>query len=332
MDKIDLSEVCQQYRARVIRITPLDDCYLLETNRGPKELHVWPRVDVMRWSFAWRERLARQGFREVERFIRTRDTKPFLIMGKRGVTMTDHQRHMEGYQPDVDVVKQCGRIVAMMHQSQQESPLLSGSDLLKQERTNAEGKGTRAKAMVESFRAKYGRDSKENRWVSELMTPMLQRMERSSAMLSHERITNEAINVSHRELLRDNWGLVNGKIYLRGFFRPGISVQQRDVSTFLRDHYLAYKDLDQIDAFLDGYEEVKPLTYGNYSLILAFMARPREVYRSIESYVKRVSQDQEASVVGIEHALQNQQAIDLLLRHIAERAERSRKEGVYESL
>ncbi|MFS0554387.1 phosphotransferase [Brevibacillus sp. 179-C9.3 HS] len=332
MDKIDLSEVCQQYRARVIRITPLDDCYLLETNRGPKELHVWPRVDVMRWSFAWRERLARQGFREVERFIRTRDTKPFLIMGKRGVTMTDHHRQFEQYQPDNDIARQCGRVIAMMHQSQQESPLLSGSDLLKQEKQNAVEKGSRAKSMVESFRAKHGRGSKENRWVSELMTPMLQRMDRSAAMLTNERITNEAVSVSHRDLLHDNWGMVNGKLYLRGFFRPVISVQQRDVATFLRDHYLTHKDLNQIDAFLDGYEEIKPLTYGNYSLILAFMARPREVYRSIESYVKRVSLDQEASITGIEHALQSQQSVDSLLRHIAERAERSRREGVYESL
>jgi hypothetical protein len=88
VDKIDLSEVCQHYRARVIRVTPLDDCYLLETNRGPKELHIWPRVDVMRWSFAWRERLARQGFRDLERFIRTRDSKPFLVVGKRRCSPT----------------------------------------------------------------------------------------------------------------------------------------------------------------------------------------------------------------------------------------------------
>ncbi|WGV61897.1 phosphotransferase [Brevibacillus brevis] len=332
MDKIDLSEVCQQYRARVIRITPLDDCYLLETNRGPKELHVWPRVDVMRWSFAWRERLARQGFREVERFIRTRDTKPFLILGKRGVTMTDHHRQIEDYQPGQDTARQCGRVIAMMHQSQQESPLLSGSDLLKQEKQQVEEKGRRAKALVESFRAKYERNSKENRWVSELMTPMLQRMDRSATMLAHERITTEAVAVSHRDLLRNNWGLINGKLYLRGFFRPVISVQQRDVATFLRDHFLTHKDLKQIDAFFDGYEEIKPLTYGNYSLILAFMARPRELYRGIESYVKRVSLNQEASITGIEHALHSQQSVDLLLRHIAERAERSRREGVYESV
>lgn len=332
MDKIDISDVCQHYRARVIRITPLDDCYLLETNRGPKELHVWPRVDVMRWSFAWRERLARHGFRELERFIRTREAKPFLIVGKRGVTMTDHLRHIEACLPGEEFARQSGRVVGMMHLSQQESPILAGADYLKQEQMNAESKWAQAKAVVESYRAIYGKEKGEKRWVSELMSPLLQRMERSAIMLSHESIAPDAVNVAHRDLLRDNWGIVNGKLYLRGFFRPTLSIQQRDVANYLRDMYLTHKDIRQIDAFLDGYEEVKPLQYSDYTLMLAFMARPREVWKSVETYVKRVSRNKEVSAASIEQALQSQQAVDQLLRHIADRAERSRGERVDEPL
>ncbi|GEB31740.1 MULTISPECIES: phosphotransferase [Brevibacillus] len=332
MDKIDLSEVCQHYRARVIRITPLDDCYLLETNRGPKELHVWPRVDVMRWSFAWRERLARQGFRVVERFIRTRETKPFLVVGKRGVTMTDHARHIEACEPGTEWAYRCGRVIGMMHLSQQESPILSGIDYLKQEQIGADAKWTKAKAFAEAFRNKHGREPGEKRWVAELMQPMLQRMERSSAMLTHPSITPETVSVSHRELLRDNWGMVKGELYLRGFFRPALSVQQRDVASFLRDHYLTHKDLGQIDAFLDGYEEVKPLTYGDYTVMLAFMARPREVYKSMEAYTRRIANREEASVKAIEQALRIQESVDQLLQHIAYRAEQTRREGVDEPI
>ncbi|MGG1664181.1 phosphotransferase [Brevibacillus sp. NRS-1366] len=332
MDKIDISEVCQHYRARVIRVTPLDDCYLLETNRGPKELHIWPRVDVMRWSFSWRERLARQGFRELERFIRTREAKPFLVVGKQGVTMTDHLRHIEACLPGEDFARQSGRVVAMMHLSQQESPLLAGADYLKQEQMNAESKWAHAKAVVESYRGKFGSEKGEMRWVAELMTPLLQRLERSATMLSHESITPESISVAHRDLLRDNWGMVNGKLYLRGFFRPSLSIQQRDVASYLRDMYMTHKDLRQVDSFLDGYEEVKPLQYTDYTLMLAFMARPREVWRSVEDYVKRVLRNKEVHVTGIEQALQSQQAVDILLRHIADRAERSRSDGVHEPL
>ncbi|MFD2369890.1 phosphotransferase [Brevibacillus sp. GCM10020057] len=333
MDKIDLSEVCRNYRARVIRVTPFDDCYLLETNRGPKELHVWPRVDVMRWSFAWRERLARQGFREVERFIRTRDAKPYVIAGKQGVTMTDHVRKLEKLPPEKDTAYQCGRVVAMMHLSQQESNvLLPGVDYLKQEQIKAEAECARAKSLLESYRARFAREKGEKRWVGSLMKPLLERMERSIAMLGSESIAPDAVSVSHRELLGDNFGLMNGKLYLRGFFRPSLSVQQRDVARYLRDLYVECRDLARIDSFLDGYEEIKPLSYADYTLMLAFMARPREVWRSVEAYANRVSDSKEASVAGIEQALQTQQAVDLLLRHIAERAERPRSETDYEPL
>lgn len=332
MDRIDLSEVCQHYRARVIHVTPLDDFYLLETNRGPKELRIWPRADVMRWSFAWRERLARQGFRELERFIRTRESKPYLIAGNRGFTMTDHQRHIEACQPGEDLARQCGRVIGMMHQAQMESPLLTGAEYLQQEQMKAESEWMRAKAMFEPYRSKYKREKGERRWVADLMSPLLQRLERSATMLTHESISPEAVHVSHRDLMRDNWGIVNGKLYLRGFFRPGLSVQQRDVAGYLRDMYMTHGDMKQVDAFLDGYEAAKPLRYGDYTLMLAFMTRPRELWRSVESYVARASGNQEASMGRIEQALREQEAVDLLLRHIADRAERTRGGAVDEPL
>ncbi|MED1792570.1 phosphotransferase [Brevibacillus nitrificans] len=332
MDKIDLSEVCQNYRARVIRVTPLDDCYLLETNRGPKELHVWPRIDVMRWSFAWRERLARQGFREVERFIRTRESKPYVLVGKQGVTMTDHVRKLEVFHPERDTAYQSGRVVAMMHLSQQESNLLAGADYLRQEQMKAETEWTRAKSLFESYRAKFAKEKGEKRWVGSLMQPLLQRMERSVTMLGDDRIAADVLSVSHKDLMPDNWGLANGRLHLRGFFRPALSVQQRDVAGYLRHLYLTQLDLSQVDAFLDGYEEVKPLTREDYTLMLAFMARPREIWRSVEAYVNRVSKNKEMPITGIEQAIKSQQSVDVLLRHIADRAERPRSESANEPL
>ncbi|MDH4617541.1 phosphotransferase [Brevibacillus sp. AY1] len=331
MDKMDLQEICQQYRARVIRVTPLEDYYLLETNRGPKELRVWPRVDVMRWSFAWRERLARQGFRGLERFIRTRESKPFVIVGKRGVTMTDHQRHIEACQSNQEVDRQTGRVIGMMHAAQQESPLLSGLEYLNQEKLKAETAWNRAKALFASYRRSRAGEARGERWVAELMPSLLQRMERSYAMLSHSSISADQIGVSHRDLTRDNWGMVNDKLFIRGFFRPTLSVQLRDVANYLREMHLTHGDFSQVDSFLDGYQEKKPLTYGEYTLLLAFMARPREVWNSVEDYVTRLSHEQQVPTTGIERALESQQSVDQLLRHIADRAERARGEGSRES-
>jgi Ser/Thr protein kinase RdoA (MazF antagonist) len=324
-ERIDLSEVLQRYKARVIQITPLDDCYLLETNRGPKELRLWPRVDIMRWSFAWREQMVRQGFREVERFIRTRDAKPFLVFGKRGFTLTDHLRQKDPYAPTAENAKQSGRVVARMHLAQQANSLFQGADFLKQEQLNATSEAKRARAMVEDF---GDCDQK----TAGLFAPLLERMERSAQLLSSRWVDPEQLAVSHRSLHRDNWGLVDDKLFLHGFYRPALSVQQRDVACYLRELFLHQENMDLVTAFLDGYEELKPLHYGDYTLILAFMAYPEELWKSLERYFSLMNEQGEGSTEEIEQAIARQQLVDCLLRHVAHRAEHARSGAAYEPI
>ncbi len=324
-ERIDLSEVLQRYKARVIRITPLDDYYLLETNRGPKELHVWPRVDVMRWSFAWREQMARQGLREVERFIRTRDAKPYLVMGKKGFTLTDHLRRIDPFVPTVETARQSGRVVARMHTAQQKNHLFQAHDFLKQEQLHAFSEARRARALSEEWSAR-------DPWLSGVFPPLLERMERSAELLSSRRIDPDRLAVSHRDLRQVNWGLVSDKLFLRGFFQTPLSVQQRDVACFLRELYVEFQNADLVTAFLDGYEEHKPLQYGDYTLMLAFMAYPEDVWQSLDRYISGVREDGEAPTGDLEQALARQQHVDRLLRHVAHRAEHARSEAAHEQI
>lgn len=324
MENFDIYEVCRNYRVRVIRVTPLEGGFLLETNRGPKELRIWPRIDVMRWSFAWRERLARQGFRGLERFIRTREAKPFVIVGKQGVTMTDHLRHKQAIQPGADVSFQCGRVIAMMHKAQQESTLISGAEYLQQARRASEAEWNRAKAAAGTYLRTFSRESGRRRWVGELLSPLLQRMERSVRLLHHPSISPDAASVSHRDLTSDNWKMVNEKLFLTGFFQPALSIQLRDVAGYLREMYLTQADIRLVDSFLDGYEQEKPLGYGDYTLLLALMARPREIWKSVAAFIDETAKGLRKSTREIEQAIDTQQAVDVLLRHIAERAEQVR--------
>jgi hypothetical protein len=330
-ERLDITEVCRRYKARVIRVTPADGFYLLETNRGPKELRVWPRVDVMRWSFAWREKMARQGIREVERFIRTRDSKPYLVVGKRGYTLTDHNRQIEAFRPTAEIARQCGRMVALMHQAQQANSIFQAADFLQQEQNHASAEAKRARALAEAFETKAAANE-TNRWVANLFSPLLERLERSSQLLASPHIDTDQLAVSHRFLHRDNWRMVNDKLFLRGFFRPVLSVQYHDVASYLTEQFLRDEDWRQAEAFLDGYEEVKPLTYGEYTLLLAFMAYPGDVWRSMEAFVTTVQQQGEASIADIQRALADLEVVDRLLRQIAHRAERARSGAAYEPI
>jgi Ser/Thr protein kinase RdoA (MazF antagonist) len=324
-ERIDLSEVLQRYKARVIQITPLDGYYLVETNRGPKELRMWPRIDVMRWSFAWREQMARQGYREVERFIRTRDAKPYLVFGKKGFTLTDYLRNANPFLPTPETARQSGRLVARMHAAQQQNHLFQASDFLKQEQLYASSELRRARALEQEW-------GKHDDQVAELFFPMLERMERSAELLSSKSVDPEQLAVSHRDLRRDNWGVLNNKLILRGFYRPALSVQQRDIACYLRELFFDHEDEQLINAFLDGYEEEKPLQYGDYTLMLAFMAYPGDVWKSLERYMTSVREQGDASTAEIEQAIARQQLVDRLLRHVAHRAERARSGAAYEPI
>ncbi|MEJ8545751.1 phosphotransferase [Brevibacillus borstelensis] len=326
MEKINLSDVCQRYRARVIHITPLDDCYLLETNRGPKELRIWPRVDIMRWSFAWRERMVRQGFRDLERFIRTKDSKPYLVVGQRGITLTDHLRRIETIPLGTETMRQCGRVAAMMHASQRESSLFHAADFWEQEQARIAAKTRRAQDFREALRFRGKHSDRNHRFYEWLFPPLLERMQRCADLL-RKKVDQRDLFVSHGNLHRDNWGMVNDKLFLRGFFQPVLSIAQRDTAGYLRDLFVLHEDLSLVEAFLSGYEEVRPLRQTDYTLLLAFMAYPEEIWDLVEPYIEVYREPGEARLARIEQAVDRQQAVDQLLKYVAERAEDTRSES-----
>lgn len=325
-ERIDLTEVCQRYKARVIQITPQDQYYLLETNRGPKELRMWPRIDVMRWSFAWREHLARQGVREVERFIRTRDAKPFVIAGRKGFTLTDHLRGAKPFAPTRARAATCGSMVAIMHEAQQANHILDAAELLKKEQANIVSEAKRAQRLQQEFLTKSAFPSKRDKWLASLFAPLIERMERSAELLLAADVDADTLAVSHRHLTKDNWVLVGDKVKLRGFYRTGLSVQLRDVASYLRQLYTESEDLEQVDAFLDGYHAKRKLGYEDYKLLLGFMAYPAEVWGRLEHHAGNTDMPEtEAVPEDILVALATQEKVDQLLQHIATRAERVRR-------
>ncbi|MGE5701202.1 MAG: phosphotransferase [Clostridia bacterium] len=328
-ERFDLKQVCQRYKARVIHMTPEDGFYLLETNRGPKELHIWPRVDVMRWSFAWREELARNGCRDVERFIRTRDAKPYVVMAKKGFTLTDHVPKADPLLTDAKQAAHCGSVVAGMHKAQQTDSFFTSEDVLRKEQLKTAEAVQRGREMTQRFVVQKTEWSKADEWVANQVEPTLQRMERSAELLAQIPAEEEWLTVSHRDLASENWGMWDGRMILRGFYRPVLSIQQRDSAGYLRELVTETGDTSKVDAFLDGYEQSKPLEYGEYQLLLACMVYPEETWKSIEEYVCKSPEEREAlGTQQIETAIHRQNRVESVLGTLAERAERTRSGNI----
>ncbi|MBO8163807.1 MAG: phosphotransferase [Brevibacillus sp.] len=319
-ERVQLKEICQRYKIRVIDVEAMNDHYLLETNRGPKELHIWPRLDVLRWSFAWRERLARQGFREVERFIRTRDAKPYVIIRKIGYTLNDHLRDACPLSPSLEHAFRCGQLVARMHQAQAASDYPYVPELLKREQNRTALEVKRARELYRQLEMRAGELDPARGWIARQVPPLLERMERSAELLASPLLTDEWLAPSHPDLGLENLAWVDGKLFLRGFWRPNMSVQPRDIAFYLQQLYQQGRSLDLIDAFLDGYEQIKTVRYRDYLLLLAFMAFPEQAWRQVEHAINAPSPDDQEAVSAIRQTLRQQQELDQMLTHIAGRA------------
>ncbi|QOT01128.1 hypothetical protein JNUCC42_10990 [Brevibacterium sp. JNUCC-42] len=323
-EQIDISPICKRYKIRTIKITPKTDYYLIQTNRGTKEMRVWPRVDYMRWSFGWREQMARQGFRNVERFIRTKDSKPYVVSNKKGYSLTDHYSAAEPIAYTIDNMMECGRMIARMHQAQQAQATQIGGELLKREQSHAQEVMVQTKKILEQWERESNLKQRRSRW-SSLFSSILERMERSAVLIKSVSLPEEILAASHKELTRKNWVMVDNKLFLRGFYKTSLTIQHKDTASFLQEIALDGGDPALVDAFLDGYEEEKTLSYEEFRLLLSFMVYPQELWSNLEKVLQVNIKEDNQVAEDIKQSVMRQRELDYHLQRLAKRAERGRQ-------
>lgn len=330
---MDFQQICGRYKARIFQIKPVADYYLVETNRGTKELREWPRVDVLRWSFAWREQMARQGFRDVERFLRTRDAKPYVVQGRNGYTLTDHLRTHEEFLPVNHQLSECGKIIARMHQAQLNQRLTIAYELFNKEVALLGLEEKRARELHQELGNQKDSLTEPEEWVASQFAPLLERMSKSLKLLEGAIADESLLAVSQRYLGTENFCLVDGRLFLKGFYRPVLSIQHRDTADFIRQIYLSTGSLDAVGKVLDGYEQHKQIGFQDYLLLLAFILFPSDPWKKMEQFFTQpTNMRTESTLKSLKRSLQEQQSLDRLLQHIAVRAEQVGRGQVYEPI
>lgn len=84
-----LHVIAKEYYFHIRETAVTDHGCLLETDCGTKIVSVWRDEARLRWAFAWREQLAEKGFRQVNRFIRTRKQAPYVPVGHQFLVVQD---------------------------------------------------------------------------------------------------------------------------------------------------------------------------------------------------------------------------------------------------
>ncbi|MDQ0339481.1 hypothetical protein J2S00_002269 [Caldalkalibacillus uzonensis] len=74
----EVEAVSQAYHFHVYQAQRTADGYDLETDCGSKSVTEIKDPDALKWSYHWREAVVKRGFRQVDRFILTRDKTAYL--------------------------------------------------------------------------------------------------------------------------------------------------------------------------------------------------------------------------------------------------------------
>lgn len=87
--KLDLVDVMRQYHFRVGTIESFKTFHILKTDRGTKILNLWQDIHQLEQVHYHQEILVSKGFRKIDRFIRTKAERPYVIYKGIGYTLSD---------------------------------------------------------------------------------------------------------------------------------------------------------------------------------------------------------------------------------------------------
>lgn len=107
--------VASSFPFHIDQMIPASYGWVLTTDRGRKRLERWRDPTVLKWSFQWREAVVAEGFRPIERFIRTQSGAPYVWQGGIGYTAVDDRvgDTLDGF--ELDQCEEAGRILGWLH-------------------------------------------------------------------------------------------------------------------------------------------------------------------------------------------------------------------------
>lgn len=88
------------------------------SNRGNKKILYWQDPNLLDWHISWRDEVGRQQQYLVDRMIRTKDYKAFILVGKQLITIHDAEMDADCRSLDEKVVGACiGNMLRFGHES-----------------------------------------------------------------------------------------------------------------------------------------------------------------------------------------------------------------------
>lgn len=320
-----MQTIATHYHFHVYRSIRIKDGYRLETNCGPKRISVWTQEQHLHWSFLWREELAQKGFRQVDRFIRTRDGAPYVNVSQEYVVVQDI---LEGKAVPFDqplswfslgncigLLFQSFRELAQRDYPHQKEKVFWKSQNRYSDPTCFHELKKRIVTLKDSmfiYLVKEHWLSLEKRWKQSISL---------QSVASSPIISLSKINIDEIVLLQQGCLGFSSSEEQVSFDHEGIAELLKDL------HQQEGASLEFLEHFYASFQRIYQPTIEDQYNILSHLIYPKAFFEMIHKYLELGYSDQDCAEGWVD-LCQNQEALDQLHSWYAERLDRRREDAV----
>lgn len=324
-----LQTITKEYHFHVYHTTPLEHGFRLETNVGSKYAFIWNQKEQLQRSFYWKEEVAKKGFRQIDRFIRTRDGAPFVQINKEYLVIQDAFDGEEMAYGSAEVWERVGQICGMIYiacvessssfQNEQQNLPTDRDQPLPLSLVNLED-------LTLMKRKLLAQDNMFTHLVHLHWKELEKRWKHAQAIERASHAKNSFL-LFYPTLHLEQWVMLERGLALQSKNCPLLQGLQ-GISEFMQEAFLQPEvGLEQVEAFLTGFESTSQASLEEHYLIMAHMIYPRTFMRILGAYLAGMGTIEESVEKWMDEC-EKQEKLDQLYVWFAERIDRLREETV----
>jgi hypothetical protein len=315
-----------KYHFHVYHSIPTDNGFYLETNYGPKRVVVWKHEPSLRWSYLWREELAKKGFRQVDRFIGTRDGAPYVKINEEFIVVQDKLFGKELPLNQPQGMSLLGQFVGLLYQTCKE--------ITQREYKHDKDQLYFNKAVIESLDAEQVKTLKRaivtkkpsvfTRLVIEHWKSLEKRWKQSSAL---QRLGQSSIvslpRIEPKQLIQLEQGC-----FSYSSDEQNVTYGFQAIAELMQFLYIEEKvELNNIERFYNHFEQDYDPSLNEHFNVLSHLIYPKSFFDIVNKYLYQGFSSDESVQVWMD-LCQKQERLDQLHQWFAERLDRAREGAV----
>jgi hypothetical protein len=315
-----------KYHFHVYHSIPTENGYYLETNYGTKRVMVWKHEPCLRWSYLWREELAKKGFRQVDRFIGTRDGAPYVKVNEEYIVVQDKLLGKELSLNQLQSFSLLGQFAGLLFQTFKEITQREYQHKKDQLYFNNMMSGPLDEDNVKTLKREIvtNKQSMFTRLVTEHWKSLEKRWKQSLALQRLEQISTVSLpRIDPKQLIQLEQGC-----FSFSSDDQDVSHGYQSIAKLMQDLYIEQRaPLNHVERFYADFEQVCRPSLQEQCNLLSYLIYPKAFFEIVNKYLYHGFSSDECVQVWMD-LCQKQERLDQLHQWFAERLDRAREDAV----